>query len=349
MSQCQACTGRAELYLCPRCVAELRGMLRRIPEQLDTMAAEAVEWTPPSGVGQLEHGGRPSRTEPKTLAKYTDERLAHDELGYLAGTEGQRRLELDLERRRLTLAAVLSAGGVNASASLWRDKLQRILAAEIVAVCKSRGLATADVRAVPPSFIGPLRIGAVRCQRTDRAGFYALWLAQAVFWVACVDGAGKFHADIRRAVGRTDRIINGPEPTRYIGPCPAFDNDGNQCMQELRAASRDAAHIDCPQCGTRHEVRHVTDAYIARVGKVLLKLPRLGELLAEIDEPVKERTLQHWAKTGQLKPRGYWRPGGSRGIKQHSDKDTPGYWLDDARRLRDQKDRSKQTRGQIET
>ncbi|WP_373202657.1 hypothetical protein [Mycobacterium marinum] len=162
----------------------------------------------------------------------------------------------------------------------------------------------------------------------------ACWLAQHAHWLACDDAAGLWKSEIRALVKRIEKVIDYPELPRQIGPCPIFDKTGNRCNQELRAR-RDQQRINCPKCGVNQDVKSVTKSYLERNRHRLFRLSQIEQILNQIEEPVSLRTLQRWHKRGYLKARGYWRPDGNRGTMRRSDADVPGFWLEDARRIRE--------------
>lgn len=339
MAQCQHCAAKTQLFLCNPCTAELLDTLHSLYTTRNNGRIHygLLSYLNDAAIGQVKLGdnGKHARREPDGLGKYTDTRPHCDEWGPTGLTVGQERLQRHLAEGKLGLDKALAAGRVNARAARLATQWHATLATWCRDICETRGIAWMPLRTTGPAFIGPLLPGWRRIPPgyTATSEEMAAWLARHVTAIATHPDAGLCYQDIATLTARTETVINRRILPRLIGPCPMFDDKGDRCMQELRAP-RDQSHVKCPKCHVTQEVRSVIQGYLMRNRHKLFTLKELETVLERIEEPVSLRTLQRWRKNGQLKARGYWRPDDQRGTMRRTNEDTPGFWIDDARKLR---------------
>ena len=172
---CQRCSAKCELFLCTRCTLDLRQMLTDMPWWLDRLAETSV------GQARLgEPGGR--RSHKTGLEKYADPKPAVDGSD---GTEGDRRLERDLDDRKLR-ARLLAQGGVNAHASDLFDEVQNMLGSWVRDVCERRGV---DVPHIAT------------------ASRMAMWLKKHVSSLASAECALETYTDVKQAQDQMERAL----------------------------------------------------------------------------------------------------------------------------------------------
>ncbi len=310
--ECQSCSAASELYLCRECTAELRATLRSLAHGPD------VNGRPTAGL----------------LDALNDVVTRQTCLGGGGGGHRKRGDEIPGPFEPDTAAGKATRQG---QASRLLCEARNTLTTIVRDVLESRGVEIRRAfKVVDRDTAGPLLPGWRRAGNDWRPTLpeIANWLAVHVHSLACDESAGQWKRDTDGLVKRVEKVIDYPELPRQIGPCPTFDKKGERCNQELRAR-RDQARINCPKCGVNQDVKNVTRSYLERNRHRLFRLSQIERILDQIDEPVSLRTLQRWHKRGDLKPRGYWRPDGNRGTMRRSDADTPGFWLEDARRIRE--------------
>lgn len=316
MIECQSCSAASDLYLCRECVTELRAAL------LSLAHGPEVAGKPTAGLLDALHD---------VVTKQTNTGGGHGHRK--RGDEMPDPFEPDTERGKPTRqgqASELLHTARNTLTTIVRDML------ETRKISPDRAFQVVS----PKDFIGPLLPGwrRVPADWQPTTAEVARWLAMHVHALACDEAAGQWKREIDTLVKKIGKLVDYPELPRQIGPCPTFDAKGDRCNHELRAR-RDQTHITCPKCHVIHEVTAVTRIYLERNRHRLFRLSQIERILDQIEEPVSLRTLQRWHKRGDLRPRGYWRPNGNRGTMRRSEADTPGFWLEDARRIRERSTR----------
>jgi hypothetical protein len=325
VSQCQACAGRAELFLCAACVNQLRSLLQSLVQGPITGGTAAG---PRRGSGLLED--------------LADVVLRRTKLGS-GGAGGHRKrgdvvpgpYEPDTEDNKRTkqgeAAMLLDAIG-NGLTTIVRD------------LCESRGITWRPLRSVEHGFIGPLMhnwwrlpVGYV-ATNTDLAG----WLAAYVGAIASDESAGQWHNEIRAYVRRIERVIDRPIGRKFLGKCPTWDDHTRRiCGRELNAPE-DAIEVYCRACRATHNCDRLQLLLVNDLARKKLTAEQIREYQRRYLPPefrVSERTLRHWIQHGRLKPRGYLRPDGSHGINQRNVDDEPLYLWRDIERLRAERPR----------
>lgn len=327
MTQCASCAGKSTLFICPRCIEELRAQLHSLahgPEVnerptaglLDALADVALKLTcMGTGTGHRKKGDEmPGPFEPDA------ERLDKDGNPILTAQGRASRL-LDQARNSLT--------------TIVRD------------ICESRGVDVMRAfRVVPGGLIGPLlpewrRVSDWRPEVTE----LAIWLARNVHALACDESAGQWRAEVDMLVRAIERAVDRPIRRIWLGDCPTWHENTRQVCGVSLWAPEDAVETRCHRCRATHDPKRL---------KLLLfndlerkKVPWEQILQANKSQPedrqVPERTLQSWRRSGKdgaapkLTIRGYLRPNGREVINRHGEDDVPLYLWPDVRRLRDAK------------
>lgn len=313
---CQACSGRATLFLCSVCTNQLRDMLHALTTGPNT-------------------NGRPTSG---LLEDLTDVALRRTKLGGASsghrkrGDEQPGLYEPDTENGKRTkqAEAAMALGAINTTLDSIVDQLH------------PGGINTwLPVRTMPHGFIGPLlprwrRLPAnYRPTSTDMA----TWLTHHVGTIAHHENAGHWHATIHAHTRRIEYLTDRPARRIWLGPCPTWDEQTRKACGTDLYAIEDAIETYCRTCHATHNCNRLK---LLQQNDIERKLLTWEELLnANKWQPddcrVPERTLRNWRNTGRLKPRGWQRPNGRHGGTQHSTDDQPLYRWSDVRRLRSEK------------
>lgn len=276
MSKCQVCEGRAQLFLCLTHITALREALREMPWWLGKLKDAAV-----GNVRLGESGRRGTR--------------AH-ELDEFTGDDGAEKLDKARRDGRFDLDKVLAHGRVNAKASRLRDQAGNDLVTWVRHICETRG-------------VTPVSTDAKGC---------AEWLAEHVHAIASDEAAGECYNAIIDLTDQIRRVVNRPEPPRFCGPCVTEltaeqrqqlidkgEEDRTHCMVQLYAR-RKAATVTCPSCRAEHDVEALFKAMMDEADEYSFTITNLVDfVLPKLGLDVPRRTLQHWAKVGELVPSGW--------------------------------------------
>lgn len=311
--QCQACGARAvDAYLCRIHAADLRNNLAELAGAFDPQTGRAtsgwIELLADAATGQVRMGSDDSR------------RGKSDDDGPIRFNDKASRL---LEQVRDTLHR-------------WQRD-----------ICEQRGIAYQPSRPVRPNLIGPLRPHEVRGVRYSSHGAdLALWLQIHVDAVILSEDAGLCFDEVQSAIASIKVAIDRPNPPRFIGPCPTLlderqrhrlratnQPDRHYCGHPLRA-KREAIEVTCEACGETRNVEREMQRLLARIDGYRFTRAEVIDVMAMLGEPLNERTLRRWRQHGKLKPRGYRRPNGRRGLTRHNEDDEPEFLLSDVRKLK---------------
>lgn len=291
MTECQRCGGRAELFLCPRCVNTLEKQLSELPWWLGRLTETAH-----GRVRMSDNGGRRSARR-RDLDGDTElaaciEILPNNRDGDL---EKARR-----DREKRALAHALATGRINARASELLGQVADGLAYWVRVLCEARGL---------PS---PAAAGASRIY----GGIWTLWLRENVGAIAASEDAADIVSDVEGWLGDIARVVNRPLRWWSLGDCPADvrvegpaqhgkPDPTAPCNAELPRVPERTEHVTCRECGTRQTVMRVLmlRKYAVEHGepqtrKELVRYNR--ELPTEFQVPA--RTLRDWLDRGALAP-----------------------------------------------
>lgn len=328
MTDCQHCTAPCQLYLCGRCTAELRALLRSLVTTTSRGGKRTLGWLEyltDAAVSQTAMGqpARHIRTEPVHLDG--DATLA----SHIEAYPDDETTDIDQARRDRQSAALrhaLAAGKVNARAS---DLL-------------------ADARVIIGDWTG--HINARRDLRwqpdhVPTTAEMAAWLASHADAIACDEMAGQLHAQIDRLVRRIKNVINRAIPPRFCGPCTNVvyrkADDGVirkvTCGTLLDAQPR-ATEVTCPSCNTAHDVEHLIETLARRTDHMRFTSADVLLIMTALGTPIPERSWRRWRKEGRVKIRGYQRPDradgnrGAIGLTRRTDDDEPVYRLAEVRK-----------------
>lgn len=163
----------------------------------------------------------------------------------------------------------------------------------------------------------------------------AVWLAQHVDAIAQDEAAGEIFSDIAAAVIQIERVINRPQPPRFLGPCPT-----KGCATRL-TAERTATEVVCPECQVTHSVDELIRLmmhYVAFQPYTALELlgSRTSDMpgvLEQIEITVARSTFYRWRKIGALPIRGWRTREGAQWATRNSDDDEPTFWVSDVQKL----------------
>lgn len=280
MSQCQVCEGRAQLFLCTTHIGILQTTLTDLPWWLKRLSEAAL------GQVRLGDGGRRG-----TRAHQLDEYTGPDDAANAA------RLRRDLEAGKFTLDAVLAPARVNGKASRLYDEAHNDLTTWVRHLCEIRGVDH-------PTHTKPSE--SVR------------WLRQNTIAIASDEAAKECYTACVDLVDRIRQVINRPEPPRFCGPCTTElsteqraklrengDEDRETCMVQLYAP-RKATMVVCPFCKAEHETDQLFADMLDEADEFSFTISDLVDhILPKLDLSIPRRTLQHWAKIGDLTPTGY--------------------------------------------
>lgn len=308
-TECQRCGGRATLFLCQRHIASLRTLLLELPWWLDRLTETAVGQTRMSDNGGRKSARRTDLDGEKPLAACIEELPEGDDL------DKARR-----ERERHALAVALAAGGCNANASELLAQVAGSLAYWVQVLCEDRGLPT-------PALPAGRTYGRPA----------AKWLATYVEAIAAHPEADAIFADIETHHEDIVATVNRPIHRMFLGTCPTWNDERNAyCGRRLRAPA-DAVEVHCSRCRATHNVTRLLMAQLSDAEREPVEfdeLVRINNCLPE-GYGVPARTLRFWRQSDALRPRGWLRPDGHRGIARHGDGDAPLYSWADVRKLRD--------------
>lgn len=333
--KCESCSAPSDLYLCRRCVADLREMLTslvscgtikdEVPKtfpvldpdtgaktgEVETRMVERVRHMPGLlehlrgyAVGQSKRGQQVRRThhEPHTLNG--DDSLA-SHINQLDGCdcpEGGCVCNIGKARDKRAATALnraLAAGRVNTSASALLADMHYSLRTWANGIAAKHKL--------------------VLDWKTTTG--YAHFLSQNVPKIALDEDSGHFLHVVRGFIRRAERIINPPVPPRECGPCPTDVEEGKgrrKCATPL-TADREANDVTCPTCKETHLVDDLIKRLWDDVDEWHLTRREILIVAEVLEKPVSTGTFNSWVTRGKklgtppvlerLRPRGWRRPG----------------------------------------
>lgn len=277
--ECVRCGSRAQMYLCHRCTGHTRRALRDLAGLAHHLAEAAIGQTRLGDIGR--HTPYRSRHEldgEATLASQIEPLPECDDL------EEARR-----QREQNALRKLLAAGGVNERASALHADITNMLTSWIRDLCEDRGV----------EWVGPGRIADM-----------CAWLNLNFTAIAGHPAADEFSAEVDEHLGHIRRLINRPEPPRFIGPCPSpvnhtHDNDCQRqhphpCGTALRAP-RKATTATCPECSTTHDdLDQLGLELLAGVDDWWLNQTDLLFAMAAMGNHIPTRTFREWRRTRRI-------------------------------------------------
>lgn len=308
--ECTACTAPTDVFLCPRCVDELRDLLGSLLPNRDKdgkLHDGLLDYLLQAEVGQTRLGetGRRVRSLPARLhGDDTPDALIVVESGRTKS--GGRWM---IERPKYTLNRLLAQGGVNVRAANLRIELFEALGMWARHIASSNKLTITWKTAVG----------------------YAEFLHQHAHLVALDEDAGECLHRVRSLVAAAVRVINRPEPPRFLGPCPNMVG-GKPCATALEA-SRGAESVQCPRCGAIHEIDHLLANLLRYLRNLSGTDAELKALLSAAGYAVNSSTWRSWLHRKQLRPIGWVRPDGARAVRKEHPQDIPVFAMRDVMSL----------------
>lgn len=352
---CESCSAPSDLYLCRRCIGDLREMLSSLVSA-GTETYQVLKSVPVIDPVTKEPKADPVSGKPVCELKMVDctrkmagliEHLRGYAVGQSKRGEQVRRThhEPDTLNGDDSLAAHIDAlvgcecppdGDCVCDVSRARGKrantaLNRALAA---------GGVNAAASALHAEMHYSLKVwakgiakkhGQVLDWKTTTG--FAHYLSQNVPKIALDEDAGHFMHRVRALIRITEKIIDLPSPPRECGPCPSDKEteSGRSKCATLLTADHNATEVTCPECGETFKVddliqrlRDDMDEWHFTRGEIVL-------VAQFLNEPVKEHDIKNWCGRGKkidgvltkLFPRGYRRPG-ERAGEWHAYRDGPG-------------------------
>lgn len=356
--KCESCSAPSDLYLCRRCIGDLREMLNSLVscgKNVDQVLKTVPVLDPKTGEQVIDPDTGRVKLEPKMVdrVRHMPGLLEHLR-GYAVGQSKRR------EQVRRTHHEPSHLNGDDALAShidplsgcdcppdtdcscsvdKARDRREN--------TALNRALAAGGVNAAASELLNEMHYGLrvwahgiakkhnITIEWKTTTGF-AHFLAQNVQKIALDEDAGQLVHRVRGFRRRIEKIINPPIPPRVCGPCPTEKDEGkghSKCATPL-VADRDATEVTCPECEQTFKVddliqrlRDDLDGWHFTRGEILEVVRALEK------KTVSENTFKTWCQRGKkldgskvatrLHPRGWRRPGESTGV-WHAFREGPG-------------------------
>lgn len=313
---CQACTAPATLFLCARCIEEMRAQLQSLargPEVNGHATAGLLDALVDVELKQTRLGGGSGHRKKgdEMPVPFLPDTGRVDKSGHsIPSPQGW--------------AAILIANARNTLTTIARD------------LCDSRGIDVMRAfRVVPDGFVGPLMPGWSRARGPwdPTTAEVAIWLADAVNAMACDESAGQWRAEVDSLVRQIQRTVDRPVKIELLGFCITQVGNGT-CDTALRAPE-DAIEVRCRKCRTTRRCDTVRAQGQSDARRALIPWEKVLETNKTQPEGwrINERTLRDWRSTGVLKPH-FLRPDGSHGLYRRSADDVAVYKWNDVEQLR---------------
>jgi len=196
-------------------------------------------------------------------------------------------------------------------------------------------------RVVPDKgFVGPLLPGwkRVPCDWRPTLPEIANWLAVHVHSLACDEAAGTWKRDVDGLVRRIEKVIDRPPAPRFCGPCIHYVEHNRHCGA-LLYARREAIEVTCRTCRTTHNIEQLSRYLENRADVMRFTSSEIMIIMTTLNSPIPPKTWWNWRNDGRVKVRGYKRPDnpdgtrGSVGLQRRSDADEPVYRLAEVRKV----------------
>jgi hypothetical protein len=274
MTDCRHCTRPAQLFLCNRCITELRDMLNGLPRFIGYLTDAA------RGQTRL---GEPGRRTPRYRTPLDG---ASSLLSHLEPFPNEDTTNLNIARQERSQAALrhaLGAARINLRASDLLDYVESVL------VEWARDISQTTHTQI---------------HAANTAGL-AAWLARHTTDIATDPAAAVCYREIKQIVFDIEHVINRPQPLTYCGPCPTTYQDGTTCDVGL-FVKRDTPQVKCWKCKTTHYVDELIDRALQATEGLLYTAAEVRETMAEIGRPIPPRTWHRWRVEERLPTRG-WR------------------------------------------
>ena len=133
-------------------------------------------------------------------------------------------------------------------------------------------------------------------------------LAANVHLIARLETAGQCYTDIQNTIESIEDAINRPRNPKYCGPCPTVDEDQKVCGVGLYAAfdrktKQYDTEVTCWKCHTTYVAEDLINDALGELDGWLFTAAEVLTTMAQIGEPISERTWRHWRKTGAIQSR----------------------------------------------
>lgn len=299
---CQACAGRATLFLCPPCTNQLRDMLTGLPRWLDYLA-DAIH-------GQTKLGANDG-PRPKGGDDEQPMRINLGASGLAAATHA-------------TLVAI--ARTVEDSHGVQMTPLRATQPGFI-------GPLLPGWRRLPAGYV---------ITRADLALWLAEHVTALAAHEAAGEhyhDVERIISDIERRINRpVPPRFCGPCPTQveYNHNQSCERRHPHACGTALMAR-REAVEVRCPSCKATHTVERLLQRLLADVDHWRFTVAEILMIMRALDEPLNERTFRRWRRHGpkgeppKVRPRGFRRPDGAIGLTRRTEDDEPLYRLAEVR------------------
>lgn len=139
-------------------------------------------------------------------------------------------------------------------------------------------------------------------------GALAAYLLERVNVIEGRDEAGRFHADILRAVRKLEQIVDQPAEMLAAGRCGAELPGGMACRRDLYADT-EQPFVTCPKCRTRWPVAERRARLLASAEDALENAATIATALTRLDHPVTADRIYKWKERGRLVQHGTDRRG----------------------------------------
>lgn len=317
---CESCTAPSDLYLCERCVTELRAALRSLALGPD------VNGRPTAG---LLDALNDVVTRQTCLGGGTGHRKRGDELPDPFEPDTADSTPEKVKLTRQGQASRLLREARNTLTTIVRDVLE------------SRGVEVRRAfKVVDREMVGPLLPGWRRAPGDWRPTLpeIANWLAVHVHSLACDESAGQWKRDADGLVRKIEKVIDRPPAPRFCGPCIHYVEHNRHCGA-LLYARREAIEVTCRTCRTTHNIEQLSRYLENRADVMRFTSSEIMIIMTTLNSPIPPKTWWNWRNDGRVKVRGYKRPDnpdGTRGsVKLHrrSDADEPVYRLAEVRKV----------------
>jgi len=155
-------------------------------------------------------------------------------------------------------------------------------------------------------------------------GEVAGWLAGHVEWLSHQPEAPEAHRDLTEAAGQLRRLVDGPTPRWYAGPCGAA-LDAGPCETDLYA-SPGARTVRCPGCGAQHDAADRKEWLLDVARNHLAHAELIARAVTALGRECTSSMIRNYADRGRLVAHGTMASG------------SPAYRVGDVLDLLDERD-----------
>lgn len=141
----------------------------------------------------------------------------------------------------------------------------------------------------------------------DDPGDIARWLLGRVDQWRMHPQATEMWERLQAALDSATQVTDRAPDLLYVGPCDPHGRivgDGHSCSRHLYVESG-ATVVQCPACGTVHEVRDRRALLVDAARDRLATPSELSRFLTAYEQPVSPDRIRKWAERGQLIARGH--------------------------------------------